>query len=243
MKDDLIKLGFSDHEAGVYLTLLDIGQTGAGEIIKRTGLHRNIVYDTLDRLVLKKLVFKTMVKKVTQYKIADPERIIVDQQVRLDIAKSIIPRLEQRAQVQNDIVVWDGLEGFRNFNITMLERMKEGTILYVLGSVGNRWYEMMGDSYKQYLRITTKKKIRWKMVTFEKDIEFDREAMERTGLVEMRTMKEKILAPANMLIWDDRIALQDFVEPCSTIEIQNKALADAYLNFFKAMWAQGEEYR
>lgn len=51
LEKQLQKLGFSDNEAKVYLALLEIGFTTTGAVIKKTGLHRNIVYETLDKLV------------------------------------------------------------------------------------------------------------------------------------------------------------------------------------------------
>jgi len=241
MMEDLLKLGFREHEEKVYLTLLDIGQTGAGELVKKTGLHRNIVYETLDKLIVKKLALKVYKKKVAQFRVTDPQRIIEEQKSNLSLAEKIIPELIKRSKNKNDIIIWDGIEGFRNFSITMLEKMDRGTVLHVLGAIGNRWYELMGDKdYKTYVRLTKEKKIRWKMVTFEKDVDLDIRAAKETGLVEARSLHQTYTAPANMLIWDDYIALQTFTEPYSVVEIKNKSLAEAYLNYFNALWEQGE---
>ena len=244
MNDDLVKLGFSDHEATIYLALLDTGQTGAGRLIKRTGLHRNIIYETLDKLIAKKLVMKVMRKHVAQFRITNPERIIVEQRTNLSLAENIIPKLVERSKNLNDIIIWDGIEGFRNFSIAMLEKMEKGSILYVLGAIGNRWYNIMGEkSYRAYAKLTKEKSIHWKMVTFEKNVDLDIKAMKETGMVEARALHQTLSAPANMLIWNDRIALQTFTEPYSVIEIQNKALAEGYLNYFNALWEQGENIK
>ena len=47
----LEKLGLNRNEAEVYVDLLKLGQTSAGELIRRTGFHRNIVYDNLEKLI------------------------------------------------------------------------------------------------------------------------------------------------------------------------------------------------
>lgn len=241
MRDELLKLGFTPYEADIYLALIDIGQTGAGEIIKKTGLHRNVVYDTLDKLMAKNLVFKVIRRKISLFQVADPNRILAEQEANLERAQRIIPDLAKRAEVRQEIIVYEGLEGFQNFSIGMLERMAPGTCLYVLGSIGNRWYELMGDKYKIYRKITQKKKIRWKMVNFEEDTDRDREAIKATGLVEVRTMPESYKAPANMLVWEDKIALQTLTEPYSVVEIKNKFLAESYLNYFNMLWKIGKD--
>lgn len=244
MQEDLLKLGFSEHEASIYLALLDVGQTGAGAIIKRTGLHRNIVYETLNKLISKKLVIKVLRKNVAQFRTTDPSRITAELQSNLTLAEDIIPKLMKRSKSKNDIIIWDGIEGFRNYSIAMLEKMPKGTILHVLGSVGDRWYNQLGDKYyKAYVKLTRSRNIRWKMVTFEKGFDLDIKAMKETGLVEVRSLPQTLNAPANMLIWGDHIALQTFSEPYTVIEIQNKALAEAYLNYFNALWAQGKDIK
>lgn len=240
MKDELIQLGFTQHEADIYLALIDIGQTGAGEIIKRTGLHRNIVYDTLDKLIAKKLAFKVFGKNIARFQASDPERLINEQETRLDIAHEIVPKLAEKTKNTNEIVVYDGIQGFRNFSLGYIERMKVGEVFYVLGAIGDRWYELMGDSIKKYTKLKNKKKIHWKMVVFDDVSTIDKKNVKDNPLDEVRAVSQNFQPMANTCVWEDRIALQTFVEPYSVIEIKNKALADAYLNNFNALWEQGK---
>ena len=52
----LEKAGLTNNEIKVYLALLSLGSVSAGEIIKKSELHRAAVYDTLERLMDKGLV-------------------------------------------------------------------------------------------------------------------------------------------------------------------------------------------
>ncbi|MFH1029971.1 MAG: helix-turn-helix domain-containing protein [bacterium] len=67
MLSQLEQLRFSRSEARVYAALLDVGATTAGEVIKRSGLHRNIVYECLDKLKDRKLVSQTVKKEKKIY--------------------------------------------------------------------------------------------------------------------------------------------------------------------------------
>ena len=239
MKDDLIKLGFSSHEADVYLALLDSGQTSAGEIIKKTSLHRNIVYETLDRLISKKLVIKVIKKKIAHFQITDPKRIEQNAKARVSLVETIMPELTSRAKIKNEIVVYDGVEGFRTFGFSCLEQLSNGETIYVLGAAGDRWYELMGDDYKKYDKIRRKKKIIWKTISYNLS-ELDKKVAKEIGtLSQTRVVSESFETPANVLIFGDKIALQTMVEPISVIEIKNAALVQAYLNYFKMLWDQG----
>jgi len=239
MKDELVKLGFSGNEADVYLAMIDLGETGAGEIIKRTSLHRNIVYETLDKLVAKKLVTKVVKKKVAQFLLTDPKRILDEQKSKMELAQKLVPSLMAQANVKQEIVIYEGLEGFQNFNLTNIDRMKDGTVLYVLGAVGDKWYELMGEKYHKYEKTRLKKKVWFKMVEYHKS-KIDNEIAKAGKYYDIRVIPLQLETPANVLIWDDYIALQTLVEPYSVIQIKNAALAKAYLNYFNLLWNQGK---
>ena len=51
---ELQKLGFTKNLATVYTTLFDLGEAKAGNIVRSTGLHRNLVYLALEELEEKK---------------------------------------------------------------------------------------------------------------------------------------------------------------------------------------------
>jgi len=240
MQEELEKLGFSKHEAEVYLALLDLKETGAGGIIKKTGLHRNIVYETLDKLINRKLVTKVIKKKVAQFLANDPKRILDEQKNKLEIATTLVPSLINQANIKQEIVIWEGLEGFRNFNLFEINRMKPGTTLYCLGAVGDKWYELMGEKYRTYERMRLKKKVWFQMIEYHES-PIDKKITQEGKYYKVRVIPQNLDTPANMLIWDDYLALQTLVEPYSVVQIKNAALAKAYLNYFNLLWEQGRD--
>ena len=57
MNKDLLKsIGLTDIEIEVYLAIIDLGSCLAGEIARKTGIHRRTVYDAINRLIEKGLV-------------------------------------------------------------------------------------------------------------------------------------------------------------------------------------------
>ena len=241
MKDELEKLGFEGHQAEIYLALVDLKQCGAGDLVKKTGIHRNIVYETLDRLIAKRLVLKVLQKKVFQYRITDPEKIIENQRINLSLAESIIPDIKSRSENQNDIMVWDGIEGFRNFRLLSLESIKAGSTIHILGAIsGSRWAELMGTHYKRSEKIRLKKKIIYKMVIYRKD-DFDSAMVKGRKYYDVRIVENNFVIPGNVMIWDDNIAIHTYEEPFSVIQIKSKPLAKTFMNYFNIMWGIGKE--
>ena len=56
MADELKQAGLTENESKVYLSLIDLGPSLAGQISRKTGLHRRTVYDTTEMLIQKGLV-------------------------------------------------------------------------------------------------------------------------------------------------------------------------------------------
>jgi sugar-specific transcriptional regulator TrmB len=233
-------LGFSKNEADVYVAMMEIGQTGAGDIIRRTGLHRFVVYEILEQLISKKLVLKVFKKSVAQYVITNPQRIVENQKAALALADQLVPEILSKSSAKSDIIIWDGLEGFRNFSLSYIQQMKPKTTLYCIGSTGDRWYMRMGESADRFLKIQKQKKIHWKMISFEDPSvsSIDINTMEKDKLNEVRMLPKNQAAPANVIIWEDNVGLQIFTDPISVIEMKSKALADSYMLYFNTMWEQ-----
>lgn len=240
MKEDLIKLGFSSNEADVYLALISLGKTGTGEIIKKTGLHRNIVYETLNKLITKKLATRVINKKVSQFLVTDPERILDEQKNNLELASQIIPSLSAQANVKQEIVIYEGLEGFQSFSLDYVSKMKENSTLYVLGAIGDRWFDLMGESYNKFERKRLKKKIWFKMIEYHES-EMDKTLVQAGKYYAVRVIPQNLDTPANVVFWDEYVALQTLVEPYSVVQIKNAALAKSYLNYFNLLWNQGKD--
>ena len=240
MLNDLLQLGFTNNEALVYLALVELGESPAGAVIKKTSLHRNIVYETLDRLAAKKMVMKLVKGNIAIFAPTDPSRILELQKEKLDIAEEVVPKLTSMSAVKQEIVIYEGLEGFQNFSLNYISRMKEGSTIYVLGAIGDRWYELMGSKQHRYDRIRKKKNIVMKMVEYHVS-EVDKRKSDNNELYEVRVIPTNLETPANMLVIEDYIAMQIFDEPVSVIEIKNPVLAKTYLNYFNLLWQQGKD--
>jgi len=53
IQENLRKAGLTENESKTYLALLETGPSQAGVITRKTGLHRRVIYDTLEMLIKK----------------------------------------------------------------------------------------------------------------------------------------------------------------------------------------------
>ncbi|EKD76146.1 MAG: hypothetical protein ACD_43C00212G0001, partial [uncultured bacterium] len=94
----LQEIGLSPNEAKIYETLLNIGETGVGDIATKANIHRRNVYDALQRLVQKGLVFTTFQKNENRYSAVDPNKLmelVREKQVHL---AEVLPELQKMYQ-------------------------------------------------------------------------------------------------------------------------------------------------
>ena len=65
-------LGLAKNEARIYETLLREGESTVGHISQKSEVYRRNVYDSLNRLMEKGLVFELIHTKENHYKAVDP---------------------------------------------------------------------------------------------------------------------------------------------------------------------------
>lgn len=98
----LERTGFSDKEALVYLTLLELGGAYPSKIAEYSGLNRSTVYKILLNLSVRGLVNEIEKKNKLFYQVEKPNRFLkyAENKVKqaeesLDIARSIIPEINE----------------------------------------------------------------------------------------------------------------------------------------------------
>ncbi len=242
MIKDLQAIGFSKNEAIVYDALVQHGPCKAGALINRLDIHRNLIYQSLEKLVLKGFATKVTEGKVWRFQITDPHSLLskVKQQ------ESIFTELIKTIQLQNNkseqqIVVYEGLESYRNYWLESLKRIPEGSIDYTVGTPDTAdWVELMGKKYQEYNNLRIKKKIIWKTICF-KFTEGEKEMLRKhPDLTEYRLWPRDIECKGNFNVVHDTVILHTITEPQRIIEIRDKDLVTVFQNYFDMMWEKSE---
>src|SRR3989344_5177017 len=72
----LEKIGLTRNESIVYLSLLKIGSSKTGEILKESGLNSGKIYEILEGLKAKGLVSESIINKIRHFSAAPPFQIL-----------------------------------------------------------------------------------------------------------------------------------------------------------------------
>ena len=243
--NQLQELNFSPNESGVYLALLEIGQTSAGDIIKKTQLHRSVVYETLDRLIEKKLVLKLTKQNIAYFQVNDPERIMDHIRVQEEVALDLIPNLKTFMDKSlPEITVYEGIKSYQRFWLDSIMRMPIGSTDYVAGSIGGPWVDFLGPISERYFKIAQKRNIGWKMIVFDID-DYNQTFLSKYPQFhwECRLINKHVSKEGNFNIFgDESVILHSATEPM-VIEIKNNSLVKVFKNIFDILWGSGEDIK
>src|SRR6266498_3351563 len=112
------QLGLAKNEARIYETLLTEGESGVGQIALKSKVHRRNVYDSLNRLIEKGLVFEILQKHENYYQAVDPNKLAEILQEKEQTLAKIMPNLEELYTSTphiNEAYIYKGVEGWKNY--------------------------------------------------------------------------------------------------------------------------------
>lgn len=138
--DILIELGLSQNEAKIYETLLEQGESTVSNISNRSKIHRRNIYDSMNRLIEKGLVFQVIGRGDNLYRPVEPYKLmeLVDEKRRkLD---KVMPDLIEEYKNQPHLeaaYMYKGIEGFKNYLRDMLSVQEDA---YFIGAKG-AWFD------------------------------------------------------------------------------------------------------
>ncbi len=232
------------NEAAVYLALAQLGPTSTGDIIRKTRLHRVLVYEALDRLVGKRLVWRFTKHKIAHFQLTDPERLLQNAQEQVDVAHSAVRDIKKLLTTKGpEINVYEGIEDYRRFWIDSAKRLPVGSIDYVAGSIGNLWHEYMGKAADTLLKIRIERKIKWKMLIYYRDQADLALLREYPKLHEYRFLDKHASRKGNFNVYENHsVILHSATEPM-LIEVKNDTLVKVFQNLFDILWESGKPIR
>jgi sugar-specific transcriptional regulator TrmB len=244
IKNSLLELGFSKNEAEVYLALLELGSTQAGPLVKKTKLHRMIVYNTLDKFVENGLATVVRKKNIQIFQAVNPAILVEQIQKKEALAKNLVHNLQELQQQQSEQVTVRtlvGREGFINNMKDMLEsaaRQKDLTMRIIGGARDKDFYNTLGDWYLEYVNLCNKlgiKKLLLAPTSFSAEFKKKFASEKNTTL---HTLPDGLNSPMYTRITEEMVSFEMYQPSLVVIQIRNAVIAKNYLDSFELLWRQ-----
>lgn len=238
--EDLKKLGLSQSEATLYLSLLKLGASEVQPLIEETGFYKANVYQTLERLCEKGIVSKIVENKKRVYQIQKPESIIefikkkkdeLDEQE--EIAKELVKNIEKKksTQIQETAMVFRGIAGVKQIYSEIIDKK----LNYLVFGSPKESEIIIEDYYWQNLHLKQKEnKIKAKMI-FHKSLRKWKKLIPR-DIIDLRFFDQEFEPLTETTIYGTKVAFVVWTEkPVITI-INNEHVANSYKQLFNLLW-------
>jgi len=236
MIKNLEKLGFTPNESAVYSALFELGETPTGSVIKKTGLHRNIVYESLDSLVKKKVVAEITKSNKKHFRVKDPQILVDEAQNKLSLTQDVVKQIQTGFKIiPHEVIIYEDQEGWQEGWRILMNQLKPKSIFYTIGMGGDRWVELMGDFYLIYEQYAIKNKITDIVIAYEHQRQEIAEHQSKV-IRNIRYLPANYDTPVAIEILNDRIFMEIYEEPATLIEVRSKAVARGYKQYFDSFW-------
>lgn len=242
-KQQLISLGLTDGEAKVYLSLLKLGSSTVGPIVKEANVAYSNVYDILDRLLGKGLISFIIKEKTKHFQATPPSKLyeyLEKKESELEkeklILKKIIPELEklQNSKEKQEAEIFLGYNGIKTAYDRMIEsdKYKEEDWLFFYIEEKGTTHSKEAEGF--YTRIYNKfKYIKAKGIA---NIEYKKSKFIKKTHFNMRYVNFPI--PGNIDVYKDKLLFITWKETSLGVLITSKDMAEKFKKYFYSIWNQ-----
>ncbi len=226
--------GFSKAEALVYVTLLKLGRTKSGRVIKITGLQSSVVHNALNTLIEKGFASYVLIGKIKHYQALDPS-VIKDY---LDAKKNnyleILPELkvlQEKSKTEIlDAEIYEGYKGLFAATLKLVEGHKKGEIFRFFAANDALLSE---DAINFFERVDRLKKEKGIIVRGIAD-ELAKKKLKGYNSSDIRFVNQKI--PPAMNIFRNKIIIMSLSDKPVAVLIESGELARQYGDLWDSLW-------
>ena len=236
-------LGLAKNEAKIYEMLIEEGDSPVSKISEKTGVHRRNVYDSLNRLTEKGLVFEIVESNENKYQAVEPKKlseILNEKTENLDKAMPGLEQLYMNTPTEYKVQTYRGKEGWKQY---MRDIIQVGEPFYSIGAQG-AWLD---DRVKSFLpgflgQVKSKKIVMHHLFDYEV-LKSDNSIVDHVGK-KYKFLPKAYSTTSGIDIFGDRVNIMhhQYLGKVGTDSeiiftvIKNQNLADSYRTWFKFMW-------
>lgn len=233
LTEDLKSLGLGKNEAVVYVSLQELGKSGAGNIIEKTGLHRNLVYQSLKALEEKGLLTKIEGSGATVFQANDPSELLHLVKRQELTATQIVRELEARAKIMKQKVsLYEGNAGFRSAFWDMITTLKTGEEVLIMGifDIDEEFQGMIKTFHEERAQAGISARILMNAHAVQVG-----DMLSRIGLTHIRYMQPGLVTPSVFFIYAGKTMIS-LPNQRTFIRIENEEATRAFRSYFNTLW-------
>lgn len=242
---DFENLGLPKNEAKTYLALLDLNSATASEIIKKTGFHRNTVYDNLSHLIKKGLAGSMKKGKKTYFQAMPPhtlieliseknkkieqERLIAHKLVKEILALQTITKKKEEAMIY---------QGYKGVTAVLEQLLKEKHDIYAFGASA-KLVEEIQTFYKYFFPRWHKQRQQNKItlnIIYTDDNKERGELIKGIPYTKVKFIQKQFSSPISLGCSGDQTAIITFGKEPFALLIKSQEVSKGIKSYFDALW-------
>jgi sugar-specific transcriptional regulator TrmB len=238
----LESLGLSPNEAKIYEALIHLGKSSVTEISKKSNIHRRNVYDSLNRLLEKGLIFQIFQTGENVYNAVNPDKLlelIHEKEIGINKILPDLKKIYHQKPMGEVAFIYKGLEGFKNY---MRDLVRVGEPVDFLGAKA-LWFtpNVPGHFLENFKKEMAKKKLKYRTIFDHRVKEQMPAAIKEVG-GEYKIFPKKYSTPGICDIFGDyvvtfnSVGVGNFGEEGTIFVMKNKELAENYRIWFQFIW-------
>jgi len=240
---NLLKVGLTEGEAKVYISLSELGSTTVGPIVKSSKVAYSNIYDILNRLIDKGVVSFIVKNKTKYFQAATPSNLLsyLDKKQKeisnqKQLLNKMLPDLEKLHEIkpQQEAEIFLGKKGLRTAYEKLLKNSTENDEILFFYIHEEEYAEESDMFYKSIEHLS--KEIKNRGVCNEKYR--DSLFAKGSGFLNLRFVKFPI--PGTIDILNEKILIVSWKSPTIAILINSKDIAGSYREYFEDVWKKAK---
>jgi sugar-specific transcriptional regulator TrmB len=242
-KEILEQIGLSRNEIKIYFTLLELEQSTATPIVRKSGIPNSKIYPTLDKLIKKGLVSYVIKNNVKYFQASDPknliellsnkEKQIIQQKNEIEKLIPVIEHKRKLAKDKQEAAIYEGLDGIKAAFSRLINSVQKEQEYYVFTLGEELERDDLKRFFQNYHKTRIEKKIKVKLIASEKIREV---FIKYHKYKNMRVKYSRQKLPAGIFIYDDCVMTVVWHGEPTAFVIKSKNNASQYREFFNEIW-------
>ncbi len=232
--------GFSDKEAKIYLTTLELGISPASSIARRSEIKRITAYVILEDMKRKWFINETLKDGIKCYSAISPDNLLRQLEIKYEWFKGLLPELlaiSAKLSSQPKIQFFQWFEWMKKMYNDLLSSTDEAIHSFLwLEKVDQKFLRYL---YKEFLPQRIKLGIKAKVISYSSDKNKEYKSIDKKTLKETRFVKDPdfFLHYEINIYAGNKIGISIFGdEDMSWIIIQNAKFHDTMKSIFNFIW-------
>ncbi len=238
----LEEIGLTKGEVKVYLTLLKVGETTTGKIIKQAQISSGKIYEILDKLINKGLASFILKEKIKYFIAASPNRILdYLYEKQKDIKRKeeelfkLLPTIleqEKKSKKEYETKLFIGYKGIQTAIFEALEDLSNKDEVLAMGIISSKakQYNLL---WQKWHKQRINKKILCKAIFSDKNTYYYK-FFKKLKFTQIKVLDN--ITPSAIDILKDRVLIFTYKDEPSCLSITNSDISQSFTSFFYNLW-------